>query len=93
MKWQYKNDPKLKAYGETDYDKRTIRINKQRHKKKFKRTNPNKDGSENLLDTIIHEDLHRKHPNMREKNVKKLAKAMKSKMSKKQKAKHYAKLK
>lgn len=90
--WKIKKDNTLRgAYGETDFDKKLIRINKKRHKKG--ETNKNADGSENLLDTIVHEKLHATHPNMHEKTVRKLARAMSSKMGKKQKAAHYAMVK
>lgn len=91
--WRIKKDDRLRgAYGETNYDKKLIRINKKKHRStntKLKRYTPNKDGSENLLMTIVHEVNHVVHPNMKERGIEKLAKAMKARMSDKQKAKYY----
>ena len=92
--FKVKNDAKLRgAYGETDFDKKTIRINKAKHKKKgVKRITPNKDGSENMAMTILHEAMHAKHPKKGEKAVENLARAMKSRMSPKQKKRLYSKV-
>lgn len=91
--WTFKNSNKLRgAYGETDYDKKLVRVNKRRHKSKTaKRITPNKDGSENLLTTIAHEMVHVNHPRRTEKSTEKLARAMVSKMGKKQKGRLYSK--
>lgn len=89
-----KKDNKLRgAYGETDFEKKTIRINKAKHKKAAKRITPNRDGSENMLTTILHEGMHVKHPNASERSVEKLARAMKTRLSTKQKNRIYAKVK
>lgn len=78
------------AYGETDYEKKRIRINKSRHlSKNVKRINRNKDGTENMLDTIVHENMHRKHPAMKEKTVRKRTKTMIKNMSKRSKRRYY----
>lgn len=89
--WKFKTDNKMRgAYGETDYDKKTIRVNKKRHKSaKAQRINKNAQGKESIIDTIVHEKLHAKHPKMHEKTVRTLAKAMVARMPAKQKAKHY----
>lgn len=59
--FQRKVDNKLKgALGETDFNKRIIRINK----KKSKRA-----GRGEVLKTIVHEEMHMNHPKMKEKNV------------------------
>lgn len=50
--------------GEIDYDKKEIKINASREK--------NKERGE-LLNSIVHEELHRIHPRMKEKNIKILA--------------------
>lgn len=76
---------KLKAFGMTDPKKKVIEINK----KKVKKTKQKGE----LLNTIVHESIHAKNPNMKEKTViKKTMKVMK-KMTKKQKMKVYKKLK
>ena len=73
--WKRHVDNKMRgAYGETDYAKKTIRINKRRHKSKTAaRIAPNKNGTESLINTILHEETHRKHPKMKEKTVRKKA--------------------
>jgi len=81
---------KRKLYGETDLDKHIIAINKQYHKSKGNHASgikKNKDSSANLLDSIQHELNHKRHPKMREKNIRKLTR--KQKLSKKRKAKLY----
>lgn len=81
------------AYGETDFEKKTIRINKKAHKRKSrKKINPNKNGFESLIDTIAHELTHVRHPNMREKNVRKKTAAGIKKMGNKIKKRLYSKL-
>lgn len=92
--FKVKTDNKLRgAFGETDLDKKVIRINKKRHRANapVKHLTPNKDGSENLLTTIVHEGIHAKQPNKKENSVEKLARAMVSRMSPKQKSRYYAK--
>lgn len=60
------------AYGETDYETKTIRVNKKRHKQPgAKRITPKANGHEHLGMTIYHEELHRKHPTMTEREVRK----------------------
>jgi uncharacterized protein YneF (UPF0154 family) len=92
--WTYKTNNKLRgAYGQTDFDKKEIVINKKAHRKNNgrKKLVPNPDGSENKLITILHEMGHKNHPKMSEKGVEKLARAMKPKLSTKQKQRLYAK--
>jgi predicted SprT family Zn-dependent metalloprotease len=91
-KFTYKVDNRMKSMGETDFDKHLIRINKTLHKnqkgstimgRKLKRGE--------LLDSIVHEEMHRKHPKMHEKTVYKLTPKTTAKMSKKSKQKMYKK--
>lgn len=83
-------------YGETSWDgkgKTIIKINKRRHTKKKKHAKwvkKNKNGSANLLDTIVHEELHARHHKMKEKTVRKKARTVAKKMSKKQRHRLYA---
>lgn len=86
-KYKYKVDNKMRgAYGEIDEDKHVIRINKKRHKSsRVERITKNKDGSESLLATIWHEEMHRKHPKMTEKDIRKGEKKVSSLSSKKKK--------
>ena len=56
-----RTDNSLKgALGETDFKKRTIRVNKKRAKKL---------GRGEVLKTMVHEGIHVLHPRMKEKNV------------------------
>lgn len=76
-------DNKLRgAYGESDLDKGTIRINKKRHfQKGYKRVNPTPDGHENLASTVQHELLHFRHPKAHEKTIRKMEKSTVRRMS------------
>jgi hypothetical protein len=56
-------DNRMHSFGETDLGKQTIRINKKKSKKQG--------GKGEVLDTIVHEVAHVKHPKMKEKNVRK----------------------
>ena len=63
-------DNKMKDYGEIDEKKKVIRIRKKPFKtKKWKKGE--------VLDSIVHEETHRKHPKMLEKTVYKKAKKAK----------------
>ena len=77
---------KLRYFGETDLEKRTIVINKSKHTLKKSK----KDIEDSLLDTLIHEELHMEHPTMSEKNIIKLTKKTLKTLSKKKKKKLYA---
>lgn len=89
--WKYKVGKVKGGYGETDFNKKVIKIDKSKHRKNYKRLTPNPDGSENMLTTITHEMVHKRFPKKSEKATEKLARAMKSKMSPKTKQKMYAK--
>lgn len=86
--WKMKRGKVRGAFGETDYDRKVIKINKKAHKTGTMTRNP--DGSESLLTTILHEVNHVRHPKKGERGVEKLARAMKSRMGPRQKAKYYA---
>ncbi len=79
----------------TDFDKKTITINKKAHKGKNhgNGVKKNKDGTASILDTTVHELMHAKHPNMLEKTVRKLTPKKVKKMTKKTKSKFYNLLK
>lgn len=81
-------DNKLKsAYGETNTETKTIRINKKAHKRMdLKRINRNPNGTESLVDTIVHEEMHANHPKMHERTVRKKAKKVVQRLSQKQKS-------
>ena len=74
-------DNKMHGYGETDLEKKKIRINKSKKK--------NKEKGE-ILDTIVHEVHHVNHPKMHEKNIRKLSKKSIKHMTRKQKQKKYS---
>lgn len=57
--WIWVIDNRLRAYGEVDYDKRIVRINKAIHKRT----------SESLISTLIHEELHIRYPLLSEAGI------------------------
>lgn len=74
-------DNHTRDFGDTDFDKHLIRINKKINKTK---------GSQGeLINTIAHEFNHVKHQKMKEKNIEKLTLKTVKHMSKKSKAKDY----
>jgi hypothetical protein len=90
--WKYLTDNKLKgAYGETDFEKKVVRVNKKRHKKGPKWGIAGKDNT--ILNTIVHEDMHVKRPKMKERDVRKATRKKVAKMDKRTKKKYYNKLK
>jgi hypothetical protein len=93
--WKYKVDNRMKAFGYTDYDTKTIRVNKKKHEAakknpKYYRAYSKKELT--LVNTVVHEDLHRKHPRMTEKDVRKKAKHIVERMSKSRRQAMYKKL-
>lgn len=92
-KWKRRVNNKLRgAYGQTDFEKHVIEINKKAHKdKKRNRITPNKNGTESIIHTIVHEENHRKHPRKHEKTVRREEKKMVKKLSRKQRKKLYDK--
>lgn len=73
----------MKGFGETDFNKRLIRVNKKRCK--------DEGSCGEVIDTIVHEELHAKHPSMSEKGVVKKAAKLTAKMSTKRKRRLYSK--
>lgn len=98
-RWKFKVDNKLKgAYGETNFDTKTVLINKKKHKDKKALKNERRyhrlpDGTESILDTIEHERGHILKPKASEAKVEKAATRRVAKMSPAQKKKAYALLK
>lgn len=88
--WKRLVDNKMRgAFGETDLDRRVIKVNKAAHKKqKGKWGIPKKDSS--LINTIVHEEMHARHPKMTEKGVRKKTRTVVDKMSKRTKGRMYA---
>jgi len=62
--WVRKVDSKMKSYGDTNFENKTIRVN------------PRKGG---LINTVIHEELHRSNPNKTEKQIKKMVNSREAK--------------
>lgn len=97
--WKFKVDNKLRgAFAETDFNKKLVRVNKKKHtdKKLLARErsyNRNPDGSESLLDSLVHEKEHINDPKASEHKVVKRAARKVAKMSTRQKRKTYALLK
>ncbi len=82
---KYKTDNKLGHYGETDLKTGVIKVNKSKCKQSGRKGE--------LLDTIVHETLHKQHPKAGEKSIiKKTDKKTKS-LTTKQKKRLYSKFK
>lgn len=81
--WEYRVNNKLRgAFGEADFDKKVIAINKKAHKQK----------GESVIDTLVHETMHKNHPDMKEKTVRKKTPALVQRMSQRSKQKLYNKI-
>lgn len=78
----------MKWMGDTNTDDKIIRINKRLHHKLVKRHEAKK---AELLDTIVHEEMHAKHPKMKEKTVHRKTPKVLKKLTMAQKKKLYAK--
>jgi len=81
-KWTRKVDNKMRWHGDIDEDKKIIRVNKSPSKNKM----PGE-----ILDTIVHEEMHRIHPQMHEKTIRTETKHKIKSMSQKEKNKLYSK--
>jgi len=62
MVFKRKLDTKMRDAGEIDYEKKTIRVN------------PRKTNRGGLMDTIVHEELHKDYPDKPEKWISKKTK-------------------
>lgn len=92
-KWSYiKKDIREKGTtGLTDYDKKEIVVDTKDSKEKVKDDAfSNKEST--VINTLVHETLHKNHPKMYEKTVRKEARKLVSGMGKKAKSKLYSKL-
>lgn len=74
-------DNHMRWHGDIDEDKKIIRVNKSKKKNKHRGE---------ILDTIVHEETHRKHQKMHEKTVYKKTRKIISRLSKKAKKRLYA---
>jgi len=54
-KWKKSVDNRMRTFGDIDYEKKKIRINPKKG---------------DVIDSIIHENLHKTYPNMTEKQIK-----------------------
>ena len=77
--YERKVDNKMKWQGEIDLDKKVIRINKKKAKKKS-----------SVAGTIYHEEYHRKHPKAHEKTVYKKERDWIKRVSPDKKKKYYS---
>lgn len=57
--WIWVIDNKMRCYGEVDFDQRIVRINKRLHKR----------NREQLIDTLLHEELHIRYPLLSERGI------------------------
>jgi hypothetical protein len=80
--WLRVVDNKMRWHGDIDDEKKIIRVNKSPSKNK-------KPGE--ILNTIVHEEMHKIHPQMYEKNIKKETKHKIGSMRQKEKNKLYNK--
>ncbi len=82
------------TFGETDIAKGTIKINKKLHAQKSGgHLIRNKNGTEKLIGTIVHEELHAAHPKAHEKTVRKMAKKKVRVINRKTKQRLYSRYK
>lgn len=65
-KYQYKEDRKMRNYGDIDFEKKKIRINTRKG---------------DVMNTIIHEEIHKQHPDWSEKKVREEALKREKKMT------------
>lgn len=92
--WTRVVDNKMRgAYGETNFDTKTIRINKKKMKKApmySRPVNPGATAYPEVLGTIVHEEAHRKDPKATEKEIRKRERKLVTTMTPKQKKKAYS---
>ena len=89
--WKSIVNNRMRVKGRTDYKKKTIEINKKKSKKEA-RVRPitkGANGYPEVLDTIVHEVMHRDHPNMHERTVRRKTKTKIRAMSKRSKKRFY----
>ena len=80
--WRWVVDDRMRDYGETDYERRIVRINCALHRKH----------RVSLLDTLLHEEFHAQYPILSERMVCELTAARLPCLSARDKARLYAKL-
>lgn len=80
-KYKVKRDDHMKEFGETDTKKKVIRINVRKSKKTGQRGE--------VLDSILHETLHARHPRKSEKAIERMTSQSAKRLSKRSKNKLY----
>ena len=80
--WKWVVDDRMRDYGETDYERRVVRINCELHRKH----------RVSLLDTLLHEELHVRYPFLSERMVCELTSASLPCLTARDKARLYARL-
>jgi len=80
--WKWVVDDRMRDYGETDYERRIVRINCELHRKH----------RASLLDTLLHEELHVQYPFLSERMVCELTSASLTCLTARDKARLYARL-
>jgi hypothetical protein len=80
--WKWIVDDRMRDYGETDYERRIVRINCALHRKH----------RVSLLDTLLHEELHVQYPFLTERMVCELTSARLPCLTARDKARLYARL-
>jgi len=79
-KYKHIVDNKIDCFGEIDEKKKIVKINKKMNKK-------GKRGE--LINSILHEELHLLHPRMKEKGIKALTIKIVDRLSRQEKIKYY----
>lgn len=90
--WKFKVNNKLPDFGQTDFKTKTVEINKKlnakaRKAKRNKYTIAKKDLT--LINSIVHERLHTRHPKASERTIRRKARTEVSSMGQRAKARAY----
>lgn len=95
--WKYVSDPKMKgAFGETDFGKKRIRVNKKLSKRaaKMKKGVHKKYGMSkketSVINTLVHERMHAQHPRMHERTVRRNTRRKVARMGRRAKQRLYS---
>jgi len=65
-KYTYQENRRMRSFGDIDFNKRIIRVNSSKG---------------DIIDTILHEEMHRKYPNLKEKDIRRRVKNKIKKLS------------
>ena len=72
----------MRDYGDIDYDRRLIRINREMHRRE----------GELLIDTLFHEELHRLFPSLGERTITAMTKLLLPTLTRRYRAWLYARI-